>query len=90
MEMEPDSIPKTACHIIWVIGISASIFLPEKRCSCSGAELMESVLREMKGKCCMMYIDDVVIYSKNEQEHFQHIQRQGFQCLFKAGHILFT
>lgn len=45
---------------------------------------MEYVFRDLKGKCCMVYIDDVVIYSKDEQEHLQHIQ-QVFHCLFKSG-----
>lgn len=45
---------------------------------------MEHVLRELKGKCCMVYIDDVVVYSKNKQDHLQHLQ-QVFNCFHKAG-----
>ncbi len=45
---------------------------------------MEHVLREVRGKCCMVYIDDIVIYSKTMAEHLQHLH-QVFTCLHKAG-----
>lgn len=84
MEMDPDSIPKTA--FVTSAGLYEFQHLPFglKNAAASFQQLMESVLREFKGKCCMIYIDDVVIYSKSEQEHYQHIQ-QVFQCLSKAG-----
>ncbi len=84
MEMDPDSVQKTA--FVTSAGLYEFQRLPFglKNAAASFQRLMESGLRELKGKCCMIYIDDVVIYSKSEQEHFQHIQ-QVFQCLSKAG-----
>lgn len=45
---------------------------------------MECVLREIKGKCCFLYIDNIVVYSKGENEHLLHLN-QVFRCLHQAG-----
>ena len=34
---------------------------------------IDDVLREQIGKSCLVYIDDVIIYSKNEDDHITHI-----------------
>uniref|UniRef100_A0A8C1PDC5 Gypsy retrotransposon integrase-like protein 1 n=4 Tax=Cyprinus carpio TaxID=7962 RepID=A0A8C1PDC5_CYPCA len=84
LDMDPDSIHKTA--FVTSSGLYEFRRLPFglKNAAASFQRLMEHVLRDLKGKCCMIYIDDVVIYSKDEQEHFKHIQ-QVFHCLSKAG-----
>jgi len=35
---------------------------------------MEAVLREHLLQYCMVYIDDIIIYSKTEEEHLKHIE----------------
>ena len=45
---------------------------------------MDKVLASLIGKCVMVYIDDIVIYSKNMDDHLAHIQLV-FDCLRKAG-----
>lgn len=45
---------------------------------------MEFVLKDIRGKCCFVYIDDIVVYSKNEQEHLPHLD-QVFNCLQQSG-----
>ncbi len=55
-----------------------------KNAAASFQRLMEHVLRELKGKCCLVYIDDVVVYSENEEKHLQHLN-QVFSCLSNAG-----
>ena len=35
---------------------------------------MEIVLKGLIGQICMLYIDDVVIFSRNEAEHVRHLQ----------------
>ena len=35
---------------------------------------MEVVLKGLIGSICMLYIDDIVVYSKNEQEHVEHLK----------------
>ena len=36
--------------------------------------LMNEVLDDVIGKFCFVYIDDVIVYSKNFQEHLEHLQ----------------
>lgn len=81
LEMESDGVKKTA--FITSSGLYEFLRLPFglKNAAASFQRLMEHVLRELKGKCCMVYIDDVVVYSKNEQEHLQQV----FKCFHKAG-----
>jgi len=45
---------------------------------------MELVLRDLKGKNCFVYIDDIVVYSKTEEEHLTHL-KAIYHCLYKAG-----
>ena len=42
--------------------------------------LMNSVLRPLIGKCCLVYMDDVLVYSRTPEEHLQHL-RSVLQCL---------
>jgi hypothetical protein len=35
--------------------------------------LMDKVLRGLTWKCCMVYLDDVVIYSESWEEHLHHL-----------------
>ncbi|GAA6104764.1 protein turtle homolog B-like [Tachysurus ichikawai] len=84
LEMEADSVQKTA--FTTSSGLYEFLHLPFglKNAAASFQRLMEHVLRELKGKCCMVYIDDGVVFSKNKQDHLQHLQ-QVFNCLHKAG-----
>lgn len=34
---------------------------------------LDDILREHIGKSCYVYIDDIVIFSKNEKDHFKHL-----------------
>ena len=46
--------------------------------------IMDSVFRDLLGVCVMVYIDDIVIYSKNFQEHLSHLELV-FDRLSKFG-----
>lgn len=84
VELEPESIPKTA--FVTSSGLFEFLRLPFglKNAAASFQRLMECVLREIKGKCCFVYIDDIVVYSKDENEHLLHLS-QVFSCLNQAG-----
>ena len=45
---------------------------------------MNKALTGLIGKCCMVYIDDIVVFSRNTQEHARHLQ-QVFERLKQAG-----
>ncbi len=87
LEMEEDSIQKTA--FVTSAGLFEFLHLPFglKNSVASFQRLMETVLRDLKGMCCLVYIDDVVVYSKNEEEHIYDLT-QVFQCLHSAGFTL--
>ena len=35
---------------------------------------MEEMIKDVLGVCCEVYLDDIIIYSENEQERADHIQ----------------
>lgn len=84
LEMDPDSIHKTA--FVTTTGQFEFLRLPFglKNSAASFQRLMENVLKDIRAKCCFVYIDDIVVYSENEQEHLQHLD-QVFNCLQQAG-----
>lgn len=61
------------CNVHRAVRISLPSFLDWKML------LMEHVLT----KCCMVYIDDAVVYSGSMLEHLQHVH-QVFTCRHKA------
>ena len=46
--------------------------------------LMNDTLRGLIGKCVIVYLDDILVYSKSEQEHIQHL-REVFGRLRSQG-----
>lgn len=55
-----------------------------KNAPASFQRLMNKVLASCLGECCEVYLDDIVIYSKNLEEHIVHLERV-FVTLQKAG-----
>ncbi len=45
---------------------------------------MDELLRNFKWSFCLVYIDDVIIYSKSEEEHLKHID-QFLEVIEKSG-----
>ena len=45
---------------------------------------MGEILKDVLSLCCEVYIDDIIIYSENEQEHADHVQTV-FNLIRKAG-----
>ncbi len=84
VEMDPASVQKTA--FVTASGLYEFLCLPFglKNAAASFQRLMEQVLREHKNKCCMVYIDDIIVYSIDIQSHLHHL-KQVFQSLHKAG-----
>ena len=45
---------------------------------------MDTVLGDLLGKVCLVYLDDIAIFSVNQEEHLHHIQLV-FERLRNAG-----
>lgn len=84
MEMEKSSVEKTA--FCTASGLYEFLCLPFglKNSAASFQRLMEQVLREHKNKFCMVYIDDIVVFSPSVSTHLQQLQKI-FASLKKAG-----
>jgi len=74
VEMDSASVEKTA--FITASGLYEFLCLPFglKNAAASFQRLMEQVLREHKNKCCMVYIDDIIVYSPDIQTHLHHLK----------------
>uniref|UniRef100_A0A3B1JJM2 Gypsy retrotransposon integrase-like protein 1 n=1 Tax=Astyanax mexicanus TaxID=7994 RepID=A0A3B1JJM2_ASTMX len=82
--LEPDSIPKTA--FITCQGLYEFTVLPFgiKNAAATFQRLMDSVLVNLKGKSCFVYINDIVVYSSTIEQHLGHLE-EVFRCLHQAG-----
>ena len=59
--------------------------------------IMEMILRQYIGKFCFVYVDDIVVYSKNHEEHLAHLnlimkelQKAGVQLKRSKCHFAMT
>lgn len=80
LEMDPESIPKTAFstengHYEYVRMPFGLINAPS-----TFQRAMDHILRGIQNKFCLIYMDDLIIFSTSLQEHEQHI-RQVFDRL---------
>ena len=84
MPMAKDSVAKTAftCHL----GLFEFNRLPFGLTNAPAIFQREisKVLSGLIGQVCLVYIDDIVVFSRNEKEHAQHLE-QVFQRLKQVG-----
>jgi len=38
-------------------------------------QLINTVLKPLIGKCVVVYLDDILVYRKLEEEHFEHLRQ---------------
>jgi len=85
--LHPDSIPKASfsCHL----GLFSFTVLPYGVSNGPAIfqRTMNKVLSGLIGRCCMAYIDDIIVYSRSKVEHVQHLE-QVFQRLRSSGFLL--
>lgn len=77
--MDPESVAKTAFNTIY--GKYEFLVMPFGLCNAPATfqTLMNRVLRKFLWKICVVYLDDILIFSKTKEEHAQHLQE-----IFKA------
>jgi hypothetical protein len=82
VRLSQDSIPKTA--FATRNGSYEFLVMPFGLCNAPATfqEMMNEILREALGKFALVYLEDVIIYSKNPREHEDHL-RKIFQMLKK-------
>lgn len=82
--MAEESIPKTA--FITTSGLWEFTRMPFGITNGTAIfqRAMNKVLAGLIGKCCMVYVDDILVYSKTEQQHAEHL-KAVFQRLRNAG-----
>ncbi len=73
VRVRKEDIPKTAFVTVW--GQYEYLRMPFGLCNAPATfqRLMNHVLHDHLGEFVMVYLDDVVIYSKNMAEHEQHL-----------------
>jgi Reverse transcriptase (RNA-dependent DNA polymerase)/RNase H-like domain found in reverse transcriptase/Integrase zinc binding domain/Chromo (CHRromatin Organisation MOdifier) domain len=80
IRMDPADVPKTAFrvpqgHYQWKVMPFGLTNAPAKFQS-----VMNTILRPLIGKCVLVYLDDILIFSRSAVEHEQHL-RQVFSLL---------
>ena len=75
IKVDPRSVDKTAfrCHreffeflrMLFGLCNAAAVF----------QRTMDNILAGLIGRCAMVYLDDIVLYSKNEKEHLEYLQK---------------
>ena len=74
VRLKPEDVPKTA--------FTTPLGLYEFRVLCFGLtnapgtfqNIMNDVLKDVVGKFVIVYLDDIVVYSKDQAEHYRHLQ----------------
>ena len=83
--MDEDSIPLTAFSA-GPLGFYECVRMPFGLCNAPATfqRLMESCLGDLHLNWCIIYLDDIIIFSKTPEEHIERL-RGVFEKLFKAG-----
>ena len=82
--VHPDHIEKTAfiCHR----GLFEFVRMPFGLANAPASlqRVMDFIFGDMLGRCIMIYLDDIVVFSRTQEEHVQHLQ-EVFTRLRKYG-----
>lgn len=79
IEVHPEDIQKTAFSVDY--GLYEYLRMPFglKNAPATFQRVMDNVLRDLAGKCCLVYMDDIIVFSTSLQEHIENLNR-----IFKA------
>src|SRR6266540_2282612 len=68
-------------YSLWTLPVQSNAFWTCKR---SSNILMTYVLRDYLRKFCLVYLDDIIIYSKSLKDHRRHVKKV-LQAIRSAG-----
>lgn len=75
IEMDPKSILKTAFTVEQGHYEFKRMPFGLKNAPASFQRAMDDVLRKLQGKYCLVYMDDIIIFAENLQEHIENIAK---------------
>jgi hypothetical protein len=75
-QIEMDDLDKEKTGFITIYGLFEWNVMPMGLCNSPSTfqRAMDDLLRRFKWAFCLVYIDDVILYSKSEEEHLNHIE----------------
>lgn len=75
IEVDPRDVPKTAFQVEH--GLYEYLRMPFGLKNAPGTfqRVMDNVLREFVGKCCLIYMDDIIVFSTSLQEHLENLEK---------------
>jgi hypothetical protein len=75
VRLTEQAVPKTAFNTIW--GKYEWLAMPFGLCNAPATfqTLMNEALRPFLGKFVIVYLDDVLIFSKTKEEHYEHLEK---------------
>lgn len=75
VEMSPDDIPKTAFNVEH--GHFEFLRMPMglKNSPSTFQRVMDNVLRELQNTICLVYLDDIIVFSTSLQEHMVNLEK---------------
>lgn len=75
IEVHPEDVQKTAFAVNH--GLYEFVRMPFglKNAPATFQRVMDHVLRDLIGKCCLVYMDDIIIFSTSLQEHLVNLSR---------------
>lgn len=75
IEVHPDDVQKTAFSVEY--GLYEYVRMPFglKNAPATLQRVMNNILRNLIGKCCLVYMDDIIVYSTSLQEHLENLTK---------------
>lgn len=74
LKIKPKEIPKTAFHTRYTHYEFLVISFGLTNAPATFMDLMNRVFKQYLDKCVIVFIDDILIYSRTEEEHVEHLR----------------